>query len=113
MIGEMGDEISWGVSGVFRREASYGLIDYGAASSEEFDEMMKDAVDGQECRIVHSPLFASNLSDIDKPEGFVIGGFFYWKIFRFETHIVKRNPGFMEKCTPLICECLEYNPLEP
>ena len=37
---------------------------------------------------------------------FVMTGFFYWKIFRFDVHIVKKNPGFMEKCTPLINECL-------
>ena len=82
------------------------MIDYGAASAEEFEKLMGDAVEGQECRIVHSNLFASDLSDIDGGEGFVMAGFFYWEVFRYDVHIVKRNPGFMEKCTPLICKCL-------
>ena len=103
---DWGREIAWGVSGVFRREAADVMIDYGAASAEEFEKMMGDAVEGQECRIVHSNLFASDLSDIDGGEGFVMAGFFYWKVFRYNVHIVKRNPGFMEKCTPLICKCL-------
>ena len=103
---DWGREIAWGVSGVFRREVGDVMIDYGAASAEEFEKMMGDAVEGQECRIVHSNLFASDLSDIDGGEGFVMAGFFYWKVFRYDVHIVKRNPGFMEKCTPLICKCL-------
>ena len=93
---------------MFRREASDVLIDYGAAPAEEFDEMMGDAVEKRGCRIVHSELFTSDLSDINGGEGFVMVGFFYWKIFCYDAHIVKRNPGFMEKCTPLICECLAH-----
>ena len=80
------------------------MIDYGGA--EEFDKMLGDAVDRGGCRVVHSQLFDSDLSDMDGGEGFVMVGFFYWKVFRYDVHIVKRNPGFMEKCTPLICECL-------
>ena len=103
---DWGREIAWGVSGVFRREASDVLIDYDAAPAEEFDKMLGDAVDRRGCRVVHSQLFDSDLSDTDGGEGFVMVGFFYWKVFRYDAHIVKRNPGFMEKCTPLICECL-------
>ena len=40
-----GREIAWGVSVVFRREASDVLIDYGAAPAEEFDKMMGDAAE--------------------------------------------------------------------
>ena len=105
---DWGREIAWRVSGVFRSEASEVLIDYGAAPVEEFDKMMGDAVDGQECRIVHSQLFASDLGEMDGGGGFVMVGFFYWKVFRYDVHIVKRNPGFMEKCTPLICEYLAH-----
>ena len=101
---DWGREIARGVSGVFRREASAVLIDCGAAPAEKFDKMLGDAVD--RCRVVHSRLFASDLCDMDGGEGFVMVGFFYWKIFRYDVHIVKRNHGFMEKCTPLICECL-------
>ena len=104
---DWGREIAWGVSGVFRRESSGGIIDYGAASAEEFDKMMGDAVEGQECRVVHSQLFASDLNDIDGVECFAMAGFFYWKVFRYDVRIVKRNPGFMERCTPLIYECLK------
>ena len=60
---DWGREIAWGVSGVFRREASDVMIDYGAASAEEFDKMMGDAVENRGCRVVHSQLFASDLSD--------------------------------------------------
>lgn len=95
---------------MFRSEASEVLIDYGAVSVEEFDKMMGDAVDGQECRIVHSQLFASDLGEMDGGEGFVMVGFFYWKVFRYDVHIVQRNPGFMEKCTPLIYKCLAHAP---
>ena len=55
---DWGREIAWGISGVFRSEASTDVIDYGAASAEEFNKMMGEAVDGQECRVVHSQLFA-------------------------------------------------------
>ena len=37
----------------------------------------------------------------------------YWKIFRYDEHIVKKNPGFMEKCTPLIKECLSRACTQP
>ena len=105
---DWGREITWGVSGMCRSEASDGLIDYGAAPAEEFDKMMGEAVDGKGCRIVHSQFFASDFIDIDGGEGFVMVGFFSWKIFHYDMHIVKRNPGFMEKCTLLICECLAH-----
>ena len=83
---DWGREIAWGVSGVFRREAGDVLIDYGAASAEEFDKMMGNAVEGRECLVVHSNLFVSDLSDMDGGEGFVMAGFFYWKVFRYDAH---------------------------
>ena len=103
---DWGREIAWGVSGVFRRKASDVLIDYGAASAEEFDKMLGDVVNRRGCCFVNSQLFAYDLRDMDGGEGFVVVGFFYWKAFRYDVRIVKRNPEFMEKCTPLICECL-------
>ena len=62
---DWGREIAWGMSGVFRSEASDVLIDYGAAPAEEFDKMLGDAVDRRGCRVVHSRLFASDLRDMD------------------------------------------------
>ena len=38
---------------------------------------------------MHSELFTSDLSDIDGGKGFVMEGFFYWKVFRYHVHIVK------------------------
>ena len=102
-----GRELARGVSAVFRREASEKIIDYGAASKIDFDNMMSEAVDGKECRIVHSQLYETDYKRLECCDGFFMTGFLYWKIFRFETHIVKKNPGFMEKCTPLIIECLK------
>ena len=84
------------------------MIDYGDSPPTEFDEMMSEAVDGKECRIVDSQLFATDYTKLECGEGFFMTGFFYWKIFRYDVHIVKRNPGFMEKCMPLICKCLAH-----
>ena len=84
---DWGCEITWGVSGMFCREASAVLIDYGAAPAEEFDKMLGDAVDRRGCRVVHSQLFASDLCDMDSGEGFVMVGFFYWKVFRYDVHV--------------------------
>ena len=78
---DWGREIVRGVSGVFRREAREVLIDYGAASAEVFDKMMGDPVDGQECCVVHSQLFASDLSGIDGGEGFAMEGFSIGRFF--------------------------------
>ena len=73
--------------------------------------MMSEAVDGKECKIVHSQLYETDYKRIEGGDGFFMTGFFYWKIFRFDVHIVKKNPGFMEKCTPLIIECLNTQPI--
>ena len=102
-----GRELARGVSAVFRREASKKIIDYGGSSKPDFDTMMSEAVDGKECRIVHSQLNETDYESLECDDGFFMTGFFYWKIFRFDTHIVKKNPGFMEKYTPLIIECLK------
>ena len=100
-------ELARGVSAVFRREASKKIIDYGDASKIDFDNMMSEAVDGKECRIVHSQLYETDYKRLEGGGGFFMTGFFYWKIFRFDVHIVKKNPGFMEKCARLIIECLK------
>ena len=105
---DWGREIARGVSAVFRREARQKMIDYGDSPFPEFDEMMSEAVDGKECRIVHSQLFATDFTKLECGEGFYMTGFFYWKIFRYDVHNVKKNPGFMEKCTLLINECLAH-----
>ena len=68
--------------------------------------MMSEAVDRKECQIVHSQLNATDYRKLEGGEGFFMTGFFFWKIFRYDVHIVKKNPGFKEKCTPLINECL-------
>ena len=102
-----GRELARGVSAVFRREASEKIIDYGAASKIDFDNVMSEAVDGKECRIVHSQLYETDYKRFEGGDGFFMTGFFYWKIFRFDVHIVKKNTGFMEKCAPLIIECLK------
>ena len=101
-----GRELARGVSAVFHREASEQIVDYGAASKYDFDEMMSEAVDGKECKIVHSQLYETDYKRLECDDGFFMTGFFYWKIFCFNVHIVKKNPGFMEKCAPLIIECL-------
>ena len=69
--------------------------------------LMSEAVDGKECRIVHSQLYETDYKRLEGGDGFFMTGFFYWKIFRFEAHIVKKNSGFMQKCEPLIIECLK------
>ena len=105
---DWGRELARGVSAVFRREASgKKLVDYGGEPFEKFDTMMSEAVDGKECRIVHSQLYETDYKRLEGGDGFFMTGFFYWKIFRFDGHIVKKNPGFMEKCVPLIKECLK------
>ena len=103
-----GREIAGGVSAVFRREASEKMIDYGDSLASEFDKMMSEAVDGKECRIVHSQLYATDFIKLECGQGFFMTGFFYWMVFRYDVHIVKRNPGFLEKCTPLIYKCLAH-----
>ena len=102
-----GRELARGVSAVFQREASENIVDYGAASKYDFDRMMGEAVEGKECKIVHSQLYETDYKRLECDEGFIMTGFFYWKIFRFDVHIVKKNPAFMKKCTPLIQECLK------
>ena len=127
-----GRELARGVSAVFRREASdapaeeleaWGdydmpifirtepgekkLVDYGGAPAEKFDKMMSEAVDGKGCKIVHSQLYETDYKRLEGGDGFLMTGFFCWKIFRFDAHIVKKNPGFKKKCTPLIKECLK------
>ena len=102
-----GRELARGVSAVFRKEASEKIIDYGDSSRNEFDDMMSEAVNGKECRIVHSQLYETDYKRLECGDGFFMTGFFYWKIFLFEAHIVKKNPGFMQKCEPLIIECLK------
>ena len=104
-----GRELARGVSAVFHREASEEIVDYGEAKKIDFDEMMCEAVDGQECKIVHSQLYETDYRRIEGGDGFYLKGFFYWKIFRFDVHIVKKNPGFMEKCKPLIIDCLSIH----
>ena len=42
-------ELARGVSAVFHIEESEQIVDYGAASKNDFDEMMGEAVDGKEC----------------------------------------------------------------
>ena len=104
-----GRELARAVSAVFRTEKSEKIIDYGATSKIDFDNMMSEAVDGKECRIVHSQLYETDYKRLEGGNGFFMTGFFYWKIFRFNAHIVKKNPGFMERCTPLIIECLKQS----
>ena len=104
---DWGRELARGVSAVFRKEASAKIVDYGDASKIDFDKMMSEAVDGKECRIVHSQLYETDYKRLKCDNGFFMTGFFYWKIFRFNAHIVKKNPGFMAKCAPLINECLK------
>ena len=108
---DWGRELARGVSVVFRREANEKMIDYGDTS--KFDTMMSEAVDGKECKIVYSQLYETDYKRLEGGDGFFMTGFFYWKIFRFEAHIVKKNPGFMEKCTPLIKECLANECTQP
>ena len=102
-----GRELARGVSAVFRREASEKIVDYGGSSKPNFDKMMSKAVDGKESRIVHSQLYETDYKRLEGGDGFFMTGFFYWEIFRFDAHIVKKNLGFMEKCVPLINECLK------
>ena len=106
---DWGRELTRGVSAVFRREESEKkkLVDYGGTSKFEFDTMMSEAVDGKECKIVHSQLYETDYKRLEGGDGFFMTGSFYWKIFRFDAHIVKKNPGFMEKCKPLIKECFK------
>ena len=106
---DWGRELARGVSAVFQREPSEEIIDYGEAKKIDFDEMIGEAVDGQECKIVHSQLYETDYRRIEGGDGFYLKGFFYWKIFRFDVHIVKKNPGFMEKCKPLIIDCLSIH----
>ena len=104
-----GRELARGVSAVFHTEKSETIVDYGSASRYDFDTMMSEAVDGKECRIVHSQLYETEYKRLECDDGFFLTGFFYWKIFRFEAHIVRKNPGFIENCTPLINECLKQS----
>ena len=106
---DWGRELAWGASAVFQREPSEEIIDYGEAKKNDFDEMMGEAVEGQECKIVHSQLYETDYRRIEGGEGFYLKGFFYWKIFRFDVQIVKKNPGFMERCKPLIIDCLKVH----
>ena len=101
-----GREIVRGVSAVFRREARKKMIDYGASPAIEFDEMMSKAVDGEECKVVHSQLYETDYKKLEGGKGFFMTGFFFWKIFRYDVYIVKKNPGFIEKCIPRIYESL-------
>ena len=55
---------------------------------------------------MHSQLYETEYTRIEGGDGFYLKGFFYWKIFRFDVKIVKKNPGFMQRCKPLIIDCL-------
>ena len=72
---DWGRELAQGVSAVFRREASEKkLVDYGGTSKFEFDTVMSEAVDGKECKIVHSQLYETDYKRLEGGDGFFMTG---------------------------------------